>query len=173
MTSFIRTPRTSQFKVGDVLIGLKSSGLHSNGFTKVRSLFGQGEWREDFVRPTEIYLDVVHAILKKYEVHGMMHITGGAFTKLRDLLKGADAVIKQPVKLAPQPIFHELYKRGVSDRDMYRTFNCGIGFVLAVPGKSVKKIIAMTPGSAVIGRVVKGKGMVHIQSAFSGKTIVL
>lgn len=173
MSGFIKKPRTNHFRVGDMLIGLKSSGLHSNGFTKVRQMYGKGEWRADFTRPTVIYLPTVLAILKKYEVHGMMHITGGAFTKLHDLLGKADAVIEVPKALAPQPIFHELHKRGVSDREMYTTFNCGVGFILSVAPRNAAKIVASTPGAAVIGRVERGSGKVHITSSFTGKTLVL
>ena len=173
MSGFVPKIRENQFRVGDVLVGLKSNGLHSNGFTKVRSMFRENEWRDAFIQPTVIYLNTILDLLEKYEIHGMMHITGGAFTKLKDLLIGADAEISTPNKLSPRPIFHELYKRGISDEDMYRTFNCGVGFILSASEKDAKEIVASTPHAAIIGRVVKGKGLVCIQSAFSGRTIVL
>ncbi|HEY4523233.1 MAG TPA: AIR synthase-related protein [Candidatus Paceibacterota bacterium] len=173
MSGFIAKPRTNHFRVGDVLVGLKSTGLHSNGFSRVRQMFGEGEWRADFVRPTEIYLRTVLALLAKYEIHGMMHITGGAFTKLHDLLDKADAVIAAPRSLAPQPIFHELHTRGVSDREMYTTFNCGVGFMLSVSPRDAARIVAAIPAAVVIGRVEKGSGKVRITSAFTGKTLVL
>lgn len=173
MTGFVEKPRENRFRVGDALVGLKSSGLHSNGFTKVREMYGKGEWRPDFTRPTVIYLPTILALLKKYEVHGMMHITGGAFTKLHDLLPGADAIIAAPRKLAPQPIFHELYRRGVSDEVIHATFNCGIGFILSTPQEHAVRIAARVPGAAVIGRVEKGSGRVRVASAFSGNDIEL
>ncbi|MBI2409668.1 hypothetical protein HYV30_01340 [Candidatus Kaiserbacteria bacterium] len=173
MASFLPKPRTNRFKRGDVLIGLESSGLHSNGFTKVRGLFGKNEWRADFIRPTSIYLDTIRGFLKKYEIHGMMHITGGAFTKLKDLLKDADAIISHPSKLQPHAIFRELFERGVSDKQMYTTFNCGIGFVLSVPEREAAEIIMKTRNAAVIGKIVSGNGLVRIQSAFTGKTVII
>lgn len=173
MSGFLKKPHTNRFRVGDVLVGLKSNGLHSNGFTKVRQMYGKGEWRADFIRPTAIYLPTILALLKKYEIHGMMHITGGAFTKLHDLLGKADAVIEVPKALAPQPIFYELHKRGVSDREMYTTFNCGIGFVLSVPAHEAARMVKSTLGAAVIGRVERGSGKVRITSSFTGKTLVL
>jgi phosphoribosylformylglycinamidine cyclo-ligase len=173
MSGFINKPRVNRFRVGDALIGLKSSGLHSNGFTKVRQMFGKGEWRDDFTRPTAIYLPTILALLAKYEIHGMMHITGGAYTKLHDLLQEADAVIAAPRSLAPQPIFHELHERGVSDRQMYTTFNCGVGFILSVSERNAARIIATTPHSTIIGRVEKGSGRVQITSSFTGKALTL
>jgi len=173
MSGFIKKPRINRFRVGDALIGLKSNGLHSNGFTKVRQMFGKGEWRDDFIRPTAIYLPVVLGLLKKYEINGMMHITGGAFTKLHDLLNDADARIEMPRTLAPQPIFHELHERGVSDKAMYTTFNCGVGFVLSAPPRDAATIARSVSGAAVIGLVEKGNGLVRIKSAFTAKTLVL
>lgn len=173
MSGFVEKPRENRFCAGDLLVGLKSSGLHSNGFTRVRRVFKKGEWRADFTRPTAIYLSAILALLKKHEIHGMMHITGGAFTKLRDLLPGLDAVIEAPRALAPQPIFGELHKRGVSDRDMYTTFNCGVGFVLSARPEVAERIVRATAHAAVIGRVEKGSGTVRITSAFSGRVLAL
>ncbi len=172
MSGFVSKSRTNRFRVRDVLIGLRSNGLHSNGFTLVRKVF-KNQRRADFVRPTAVYLDTVLKLLKKHEIHGMMHITGGAFTKLKDLLKGADAVIEVPKKLEPQSIFHELYKRGVSDKQMYTTFNCGIGFVLSVSEREARKIVSKVPGAAIIGRVVRGDGKICIRSVFSDRVVVL
>lgn len=171
VSGFIQKVRRNEVKAGDILIGLKSSGLHSNGFTKVRSLFGKGEWREDFTRPTAIYLDTVLALLKKHRINGMMHITGGAFSKLKDVLGKNDAYIEAPATLAPQKIFHELHARGVSSHDMYATFNCGIGFVLSVRRSDAAAICKKVKGAAIIGEVKKGKGNVFVVSAFDGKTL--
>ena len=173
VSGFVKKPRpANQLKVGDVLIGLKSSGLHSNGFTRVRKVFKK-EFRSDFVVPTKIYSDAILSLLKKHKVNGMMHITGGAFTKLKDLLKGADAVIHHPPSLRPHKIFYELSRRGVSDADMYTTFNCGIGFVLSVPKKEADAIVRKTKDAAIIGKVVKGSGKVRIASMFSRKVVSL
>jgi phosphoribosylformylglycinamidine cyclo-ligase len=173
VAGLIKKERKNKFKVGDVLIGFKSYGLHSNGLTKVRSLFGAGEWRDEFVAPTAIYLDQVLGILKKYHVSGMMHITGGAFTKLHDLLDGTDAIVQHPPALRPQAIFDELNSRGVSDEEMYKTFNCGIGFVVGVSEADAKKILKSVKNAGVVGMIVKGNGKVRITSAFGGGQIVL
>jgi len=174
VTGFVRKPKPNQFKIGDVLIGIASSGLHSNGFTKVREVFGD-EFRPEFVEPTRIYLDDVLRLERKYDIHGMMHITGGAFTKLKDILKGADAHIYNGHMLEPQPIFHELNKRGVSDEEMYRTFNCGIGFVLGVPKKQADNLIddisIAFDEADIIGEVMPGNGKVSIDSMFSERRV--
>ncbi|MEK7108875.1 MAG: AIR synthase-related protein [Patescibacteria group bacterium] len=171
VSGFVKKPQPNLCKAGDVLIGLKSSGLHSNGITTVRKVF-KNQLRPEFTVPTKIYLDEVLAVCGKCQVNGMMHITGGAFTKLKDILKGADAEIVHPRALKPQKIFFDLRKK-IPNKQMYSTFNCGIGFVLSVPKREVEQVLRLLPASAPIGRVVKGTGKVGIVSAFDGKTIAL
>lgn len=170
VSGFVKNFPKNQCQVGDVLIGIKSNGLHSNGITKVREIFGQRN-RKEFTAPTKIYLNEILSVLGKYKINGMMHITGGAFTKLKDILDKADTVINQPRKLKPQSIFQELHKKGVSDEKMYSTFNCGVGFVLSVPKIETEKILSKISNSAVLGKVVRGAGKVNIRSAFSEKII--
>lgn len=170
VSGFIKNIRKNQCEVGDILIGIKSSGLHSNGITKVREIFGKKS-RKEFTEPTRIYIDEILSLINQHEVHGMMHITGGAFTKLKDILEKADVVIHQPKKLQPQDIFREIYKKGVSDKTMYSTFNCGIGFILSVPKSEVEQIVLHIKNVAVIGEVIRGSGHVNIKSAFSGKMV--
>ena len=171
VSGFVKKPEPNLCKIGDVLIGLKSSGLHSNGITTVRKVFKK-QIRPEFTVPTKIYLDEVLTVCNKHQVNGMMHITGGAFTKLKDILKGADADIRHPRKLRPQKIFFDLRKK-IPNMQMYSTFNCGIGFVLSVPKSEVRQILRLLPASAVIGRVVKGKGRGRIISGFDQKEITL
>ncbi|MEK9153365.1 MAG: AIR synthase-related protein, partial [Patescibacteria group bacterium] len=158
--------KPNQFKPGDALLGIKSNGLHSNGFTKVREVFG-GAYKSDFVKPTAIYLDTILALNKKFDIHGMMHITGGAFTKLKSLLRGADARVSRARKLKPQPIFKELYQRGISDIEMYQTFNCGIGFIFSTSEREAKIIVSRSPNVDIIGKVARGNGKIIIDSMFS------
>lgn len=173
MSGFIKKSKPNIFRSGDVLIGIKSSGLHSNGFTKVREVFGK-EYRSDFVEPTNIYFDTILALEKKFDIRGMTHITGGAFTKLKNLLNNTDIKITRNHKLKPQVIFQELYQRGVSDEEMYKTFNCGTGFILSVNPAEAEKIISkITPFNAdIIGEIIPGTGQVKIESLFSDKEII-
>lgn len=168
VSGFIPHPAPNRFQASDVLIGLPSSGLHANGFTRVRELF-KGEARPEFVTPTRIYADAVLPVLERYAIHGMMHITGGAYTKLKDCLEGADLRIRRDAQ-TPQPIFHEIYGRGVSDEEMYRTFNCGIGFVLGVDEKDADRVAAALSG-VILGEVTPGTGKIAIESAFSEKMV--
>jgi phosphoribosylformylglycinamidine cyclo-ligase len=161
---------TNLFRAGDAVIGLKSAGLHSNGMTAVRRLFGH-KLRPEFTAPTKIYLGTILELNKKYTIHGMMHMTGGSFTKLKDVLGKNDVHIEHPKALWPQKIFFDIYERGFSDREMYRTFNCGIGFVLSVPKNQAQSIVRSISGSALIGEVKSGVGRVSIRSAFTKNLI--
>ena len=100
----------------------------------------------------------------------MMHITGGAYTKLRDIIRDADITINKNHNLHPQQIFQELYQKGISDEEMYKTFNCGIGFILSVSPKDADKIIKEIDAS-IIGKVTNGAGKIKIESMFSDKQI--
>ena len=170
VSGFVKNFPENQCRVGDILIGIKSNGLHSNGITRVREIFGNQN-REEFTAPTRIYLDEILSVMVRHKINGMMHITGGAFTKLKDILNKTDATINQPRKLQPQNIFREIYDSGVSDEKMYSTFNCGVGFVLSVPRSEAGKILSEIPNSAVLGEVVRGVGKIKILSSFSGKII--
>lgn len=173
MLGFVEKIRENKFKVGNILIGIESNGLHSNGFTKVREIFGK-KFRAEFVAPTFIYFDTLLNLNKKFNISGMVHITGGAFTKLKDLLNNADAKIRRSHKLKPQPIFKELYKKGVSDKEMYKIFNCGIGFILSVEPKDAHKILSEIKNfkADIIGEIIPGTGKVIIESSFSNKKII-
>lgn len=172
VSGFIKSKRKNQCKVGDILVGLASNGLHSNGFTKVREVFGN-KYRDELTEPTRIYLDEILSLLDKYKVNGMMHITGGAFTKLKDILGKTDAVIFHPEKLQPQKVFGDIYAKVFSNKVMYSTFNCGIGFVLSVPKKEVQKVLSRLRNSSIIGEIVRGGGKVRIKSAFDQKIVKL
>ena len=170
VSAFLKKLKSNKIKKGDVLIGIKSNGLHSNGFTKVREIFSQ-KFKSEFVRPTKIYLEAILALDKKFNINGMMHITGGAYTKLKDLLKKTDVYIKRDHSLLPQKIFKEMYKMGVSDEEMYKTFNCGIGFILSSQPQEADKIISRLDNfglkSDVIGQATSGTGRIIIESLFS------
>lgn len=174
VSGFIKNYKPNRFEIGDVLVGIGSNGLHSNGFTKVREVFGD-EYRSEFISPTLIYSDAIFS-LEDFNIGGTMHITGGAYTKLEILLKGNDAIITRSHKLKPQKIFNELYSKGISDEEMYRTFNCGIGFVLSVSSRDKDKIIYRLENdfgfeADVIGGVVEGSRRVRIESMFSNKEV--
>ena len=174
MLGFVEKPRVNKFKIGDVLIGIGSNGLHSNGISKIREIFGQ-KIKSEFIKPTFIYFDEIFPLIQKIDIHGMVHITGGAFTKLKDLLNKADAIINRNHKLKPQKIFYEIRKRGVSEVQMYKIFNCGVGLILSVSPKEAKKILSQIKHfkTSIIGKIIPGTGKLIIESAFSNKEIIL
>lgn len=143
---------------GDVLVGMASSGVHSNGYSLVRKLvltadrdlnapveaFGGKSWGETLLTPTKIYVKPALAACKACDVHGIAHITGGGFIENipRILPDGLSAQIERgtwPVL----PVFTELVKLGgLGDRQAYNTFNMGVGMVFAVKAEEADKLIA-------------------------------
>ena len=132
-------------KPGDVLIGLASSGIHSNGYSLVRKVFNNwslteyvdelgSSLGEELLKPTKIYVKPVLSALKKFEVKGMAHITGGGFIENipRMLPKGLGAAIYEKSWEIP-PIFNLITTVGqIDQQEMYNIFNMGIGMVMAV-----------------------------------------
>lgn len=168
-----------QIEEGDVLIGLPSSGLHSNGYSLARRVLfeeaGYGtESRidslgtslgEELLKPTRIYVKTVLKLMEKVNIKGIAHITGGGFYDNipRILPEGLGAVIRKgawPV----QPIFSLIRAAGVIEkREMYRTFNMGIGLVIAASSKDAPIILTlldnMREKAYIIGNIVKGEGV--------------
>ena len=154
---------------GDKLIGIKSSGIHSNGYSLVRKVFkdldrefnGRPIW-ETLLTPTKIYVKPVLALLEKYEIKGMAHITGGGFIEnVPRMFNGREltAVIRKDSYPLPE-IFEEMESLGVDREHMYNTFNMGIGFVLCVKEKDVnpilKELLEMGEVAYEIGYVTSG-----------------
>src|SRR3989344_1692916 len=166
--------RENKFERGNSLVGITSSGLHSNGFTKVREIFGE-TFRNEFIEPTKVYYDAVLDLIRRYDIPGLCHITGGAFTKIKQYLNSNDATISDKHILLPQQIFRDISKV-ISDEEMYKTFNCGIGFTLSVSPADEKDIIYDLENkgliASVIGNVTKGNGNVKIDSMFTRNRIV-
>ena len=154
---------------GDKLIGIKSSGIHSNGYSLVRKVFkdldrefnGRPIW-ETLLTPTKIYVKPILALLEKYEIKGMAHITGGGFIEnVPRMFNGREltAVIRKDSYPLPE-IFEEMEALGVDRDHMYNTFNMGIGFVLCVKEEDVnpilKELLEMGEVAYEIGYVTSG-----------------
>jgi phosphoribosylformylglycinamidine cyclo-ligase len=175
----------STITVGNVLIGLASSGLHSNGYSLARKIIfdrlgltvtdtlpgTDNTVADELLRPTRIYVKTVLNILRDFRINGMAHITGGGLLENipRILPKGCKAVLRTDSWPA-LPIFTLLQQEGNLDRhELYRTFNGGIGMVLAVPESDAEEIMLRLKGlneqAHVIGSVEKcavGKEAVEI-----------
>ena len=163
---------------GDVVIALASSGVHSNGFSLVRKVFdidhnnpdlyvpreelGGKTVAETLLTPTRIYVKSILALLEKVDVKGISHITGGGFYENipRAIPKGLTAKVeKAAVKVLP--IFDLIAKTGkIPERDMYNTYNMGVGMSVIVPANEVEQALeilrAHGEDAYVIGEIVKG-----------------
>ena len=168
----------TRMKEGDVVIALASSGVHSNGFSLVRKVFdvennttltdpceelGGKSIAETLLTPTKIYVKPVLALLEKVDVKGISHITGGGFYENipRSIPDGLTAKItKSAVKVLP--IFKMIERVGnVPERDMYNTFNMGVGMCVVVAEEDVDAALASLHASGddayVIGKIVESK----------------
>jgi phosphoribosylformylglycinamidine cyclo-ligase len=168
-----------KIKPGDVIIGLSSSGLHSNGYTLARkviqlsNLFYTDKFPDNIypsktigeilLTPTQIYVKETVELLKNIKVHGIAHITGGGLRNLNRLNKNVKFVITD--SLEPQPIFKFLQKSGnIADKEMYQTFNMGMGLAIIVPEKDVQKSINILKKHSkskvkIVGKIENGKGV--------------
>ena len=152
---------------GDALVGLPSTGVHSNGYSLVRHLLGKLPMNEDhwglgaplgevLLRPTKIYVKELLALRQPYGLKGAVHITGGGFTGNvpRVLLKGLGAVMHKG-SWPELPVFRLLREVGsLSDAEMFQTFNAGLGMVLVV-GRDRAAELAEHAGGFVVGEVVE------------------
>ncbi len=168
----------SGIKEGDVLIGLKSSGIHSNGYSLVRKLFGEDiSVLEKFdselgakpidvlLTPTRIYVKSILSLIEKVHIKGIAHITGGGFIENipRIFPEGIGCEIVKNSYEVPA-VFRVMQKRaGISDSQIYNTFNMGIGMVVCVAESDVKATVSQLESTGeqcfVIGKTVKGSGV--------------
>ncbi len=161
--------------VGDWLVGLPSSGLHTNGYSLARRiLFGElalsvdsfvdelgGTVGDVLLTPHRSYLSLVRPLLGRDLVKGMAHITGGGLTdNLPRILPAGTAALVERARWTPPPIFRFLQRTGaVPAAEMFRTFNMGIGLVLVCPADRLDRVLeALGPasGATLIGRIVQG-----------------
>ncbi|RKN84056.1 phosphoribosylformylglycinamidine cyclo-ligase [Paenibacillus ginsengarvi] len=170
---------------GDAVIGLASSGVHSNGFSLVRKLLLQdkgyslhdevaelgGKLGDTLLAPTKIYVKSILAMLEQVNIKGMAHITGGGF------LENIPRVLPQNVNVQIEygswpilPIFKLLQEAGsVSNNDMFRTFNMGIGMVLVVPAEQAEHALRLAEENGeqayLLGTVTEGEQIVTFTGA--------
>ena len=169
--------RKDSVQAGDVILGLPSSGIHSNGYSLVRKVFDVEHASlethvdelgttlgEALLTPTRIYVLPVLAALDTGGVHGVSHITGGGFYENipRCLPEGFQAKIEKAA-IPVLPIFKMIQERGgIPERDMFNTFNMGIGMSLVVAADQADAVRAVLPDAVVIGEIVRGDDAITI-----------
>jgi len=163
----------TETQAGDVVIGLRSSGPHSNGYSLIRKLIHMAKAGPDtlldskrlydlLLAPTRIYVKAVLAVLARIHVHGIAHITGGGLLENipRVIPDGLEVVLRRGA-WPTDPVFAWLQRTGnMPDTEMYRTFNCGIGMTLSVAAHDVDAVLAALERSGedacVIGSIQRG-----------------
>jgi phosphoribosylformylglycinamidine cyclo-ligase len=162
----------SKIKGGDVIIGVASTGLHSNGFTLARKIVEGANidyhdrepklgrrWGDEMLEPTAMYVRAVVEAVKKCEIHGMANITGGGLRNLIRLKKGMEYRIDDAMD--PHRVFGLLGELGdVEAREMYQTFNMGMGYAIFAPedeAKGIVKIMRKAHKAKVVGTIVKSR----------------
>ncbi len=165
-------------KAGDVLIGLKSSGVHSNGYSLVRKLFGEDiaeleKYDEELgakpidvlLTPTRIYVKSILALIEKVKVKGIAHITGGGFIENIPRIFPAGIGCEINTKSYEVPaVFRVMQNKAqISDAQIYNTFNMGIGMVVCVAENDVKAAVAQLESTGekcvILGNTVEGSGV--------------
>ncbi|MBR5830944.1 MAG: phosphoribosylformylglycinamidine cyclo-ligase [Tidjanibacter sp.] len=169
----------SKVKVGDVLVGVASSGVHSNGFSLVRKivsdnglklnekypLTGEQTLGEMLLTPTKIYVKQMHKVFAEVDVHGLAHITGGGFDEnIPRILKDGQGVEVTEGSWEILPVFRLLEEYGgVPHREMFNIFNMGIGMVVAVEEEDAQRVVEILTEcgerATVIGKIVEGEGV--------------
>ncbi len=163
----------SKIRKGNLILGIASTGLHSNGYSLVRKVFSKKTLattlRKQVLKPTAIYVKPVLDIMKRFDVKGIANITGGGFYDniIRLLPKNVSAIIYKglwPVL----PIFKLIEKKGrIGDGEMFRTFNMGIGMVLILPREEILKardylLRKYKLKSWVIGEIIQGRRRIEV-----------
>jgi len=161
---------------GDAVIGLKSSGIHSNGLTLARKVFDDSGYGyrdrvkglkktvgEELLTPTKIYVRDVLKVVRDFNVHGMVNITGGGLRNFVRLKEGIGFCIDDQIE--PLPIFEVMQELGgISDKEMHQIFNMGMGYAIIAPKRDAKGIVSMLGSSAKIVGKVDDSGAVTVPS---------
>ncbi len=169
--------KINKIKKGNLILGIPSSGIHSNGFSLVRNVLKKKKinikknifLKKELIKPTKIYVKEVLSLIEKNLLNGCANITGGGLADniKRVIPSGLCANIDLD-KIKTLKIFNWLKQRNISDKEMLKTFNCGVGFCLIINSKDFNKIDSFFPKDYkpyVIGKIINSKNKIN----FNGK----
>ena len=139
----------SKIKVNDLIVGIPSNGIHSNGYSLIRYIlkkkkikFKKNKFlKKELIKPTKIYVKEILNLVNKKLINGCVNITGGGLKEniSRILPQNLSAKIDLG-KIKPNKIFKWIYSKGVSEKEMIKTFNCGVGFCIIINQKNIRKL---------------------------------
>jgi phosphoribosylformylglycinamidine cyclo-ligase len=155
---------------GDVVLGVASSGLHSNGYSLARRVLSLDSDAEALLTPTRIYVRAIKAALAAGDVRGLAHITGGGLVDNPPRVLRDGLVMRLDEKRWPVlPVFAKIAAAGVARAEMRRTFNCGLGLVVVVPPGDAEAVRTALEGAGeaafIVGDIVAGSGEARVEFA--------
>ncbi|MGZ3407333.1 MAG: phosphoribosylformylglycinamidine cyclo-ligase [Polyangia bacterium] len=159
-----------RIRPGDVVIGVASSGLHSNGYSLARRVLTIEHDAEALLAPTRIYVRAIRAAMAAADVKGFAHITGGGLVENPPRILGDGLVMRLDERKWPQlPVFGKIAASGVARSEMRRTFNCGLGLVAVVAASDAETVRAAFEGAGehafVVGDIAPGSGPSRVEFA--------
>tara|TARA_E500000178_G_C16960213_1_gene725621 strand:- start:512 stop:1540 length:1029 start_codon:yes stop_codon:yes gene_type:complete len=170
-----------KIKNNDLVIAIPSSGLHSNGFSLVREIIDKKKidikknnfLKKELIKPTKIYVPEVLKLINHNLINGCANITGGGIVEnLKRIIPNKLCAEINLKKIKPLKIFHWLKKNNITDNEMLKTFNCGVGFCLIINPKNFSKVIKIFPKEYmpyIIGKIIKGSNKVKLNEKIEWK----
>ena len=169
----------NKIKKNNLIVAIPSSGLHSNGYSLVRYLLKQKKinikknkfLKSELLKPTKIYVKEIMNLINKNLINGCANITGGGLTdNIKRIIPDKLSANISLDKIKTSKIFNWLKNNGISDKEMLKTFNCGVGFCLIVESKNLKKIskfFSKEYKPYVIGKILNGKNKVKLNGSIN------
>jgi len=166
--------KISKIKKGDLILAVPSSGIHSNGYSLVRYVLAKEKinikknffLRKELIKPTKIYVSEVLNLVERNLLNGCANITGGGLAdNIKRVIPNRLCASIDLSKIKTLKIFNWLKQKNISDKEMLKTFNCGVGFCLIIKPKNLKKINSFFSTDFkpyVIGKIINGKNKINL-----------